>query len=130
MRHLVKGRKLNRSGAHRTALGRNLARALVTHHRIITSVEKAKAFRPMIEKLITLSKERSLHNIRRAMAILPDKTAVKKLFDVVGPHFKERPGGYTRILRLGKNRLGDNGSRAVFELVDLPRPGPDDQLEG
>mgnify|MGYP003573387837 CR=1 FL=1 len=123
MRHLVKGRKLNRSGAHRKALGRNLARAIITHHRIITTVEKAKNYRPMIEKLITLGKEENLHNIRRALAIVPDKTVVMKLFREIGPHFKDRPGGYTRILRLSKNRLGDNGSRAIFEFVDLPRPG-------
>lgn len=123
MRHLLKGRKLNRSGSHRQALGRNLVRALITHHRIITSVEKAKHYRPMVEKLITLAKEKNLHNIRRASAIVPDKTVVKKLFDEIGPHFRDRPGGYTRILRLGKNRLGDNGSRAVFELVDLPATG-------
>jgi len=122
MRHLIKGRKLNRSSAHRKALGRNLVRAIVTHHRIITTVEKAKAYRPLVERLVTLSKEKNLHNIRRAMAIVPDKTVVKKLFDEIGPHFKDRPGGYTRIIRLARNRLGDNGSRAVFEFVDLPRP--------
>ena len=122
MRHLVKGRKLNRSGSHRKALGRNLMRALFTHHRITTSVEKAKAYKPQVEKLITLSKEENLHNIRRALSILPDKTLVMKLFREIGPHFKDRPGGYTRILRLSKNRLGDNGSQAIWELVDLPRP--------
>lgn len=127
MRHKIRGRKLNRSGAHRKALGRNLFRALITHHRIETTVEKAKAYRPMAEKLITLSKEKNLNNVRRAMSIVPDKTVVKKLFDEVGPHFKDRPGGYTRILRLSKNRLGDNGSRAIWELVDLPRPERTDE---
>lgn len=121
MRHRVKGRKLNRSSAHRKALGRNLFRELVTHHRIITTVEKAKHYRPFIEKLVSLSREKNLHNVRRALAACPDKAVVKKLFDEIGPHFKDRPGGYTRILRLAKNRLGDNGSRAIFEFVDLPK---------
>lgn len=121
MRHLLKGRKLNRSGAHRKALGRNLVRAIVTHHRITTTLEKAKAYRPLIERMITLSKEKNLHNVRRAMSLVPDKTVVKKLFDEIGPHFKDRPGGYTRIIRLAKNRLGDNGHRAIIEFVDLPR---------
>lgn len=121
MRHLLKGRKLNRSGSHRKALGRNLVRALVTHHRIITTLEKAKAYRPLIERLITLSKTKNLHNVRRAMSLVPDKTVIAKLFDEVGPHFRDRPGGYTRIIRLAKNRLGDNGSRAIIEFVDLPK---------
>ena len=121
MRHLIKGRKLNRSGAHRKALGRNLVRAIVTHHRITTTLEKAKAYRPLIERMVTLSKEKNLHNIKRAMSLVPDKTVVKKLFDEIGPHFKDRPGGYTRIIRLAKNRLGDNGNVAIIEFVDLPR---------
>jgi large subunit ribosomal protein L17 len=121
MRHKIRGRKLNRSGAHRKALGRNLFRALITHHRIITTPEKAKAYRPMVEKLITLAKVNTLHNIRQALSAVPDKTVVKKLFDEIGPHFQERPGGYTRIVRLSKNRLGDNGGRAIWELVGLEK---------
>jgi large subunit ribosomal protein L17 len=122
MRHRRHGRKLNRDSAHRRALGRNLCRELILHHRIITTPEKAKTFRPMMEKLITLSKEDSLHRRRLALQRLPDKQAVKKLFAVIGPHFKDRAGGYTRILRLSRNRLGDNASQAIFEFVDLPRP--------
>jgi len=121
MRHRIRGKKLNRDTAHRIALGRNLARALFTHHRIVTTQEKAKTYRAMIEKLITLGKVKTLHNVRLAMTKLPDKDAVRKLFDVIGPHFKDRPGGYTRIRRLAKNRLGDSASQAVLELVDLPR---------
>jgi len=121
VRHKVKGRKLNRSGAHRKALGRNLFRALITHHRIETTPEKAKHYRPMAEKLITLSKNKTLANVRRAMAEVPDKTVIRKLFDEIGPHFKDRPGGYTRIVRMAKNRLGDNGGRAVWELVGLDK---------
>jgi len=126
MRHKIKGRKLNRSGAHRKALGRNLFRELITHHRIITTPEKAKAYRTMAEKLITLSKEKNLHNVRRAMAAVPDKTVIRKLFDEIGPHFKDRPGGYTRIVRLAKNRLGDDGGRAIWELVGLEKAVPED----
>lgn len=121
MRHRLAGRKLNRSGAHRKALGRNLFRALITHHRIETTIEKAKAYRPMVEKLITLSKEKNIANIRRAFALVPDRDVVHKLFEEIGPHFKDRPGGYTRILKLSGRRVGDNASRALFELVDLPR---------
>ncbi|MAG57551.1 MAG: 50S ribosomal protein L17 [Planctomycetes bacterium] len=121
MRHKIRGRKLNRSTAHRKALGRNLFRELITHHRIITTPEKAKHYKSFAEKLITLSKEKNLHNVRRAMAQVPDKTVIKKLFDEIGPHFKDRPGGYTRIVRLAKNRLGDNGGRAIWELVGLDK---------
>lgn len=121
MRHLIRGKKLNRDSQHRIALGRNLARAMITHHRIITTQEKAKTYRAMIEKLVTLSKVKTLHNVRIAMQRLPDKTIVKKLFDVIGPFFKDRNGGYTRIRRLAKNRLGDCASQVVFEFVDLPK---------
>jgi len=129
MRHKLSGRKLNRSGAHRKALARNLFRELITHHRIVTTPEKAKNFRPFAEKLITLAKVKSLHNVRLALSAVPDKTVVKKLFDVVGPHFQNRPGGYTRILRLSKNRLGDNAGQAIWELVDLPRSAATDAAD-
>lgn len=120
MRHKIRGRKLNRSGAHRRALARNLFRELITHHRIVTTPEKAKNTRPFAEKLITLAKEKTLHNVRRALAAVPDKTVIRKLFDEVGPLFKDRPGGYTRIVRLSKNRLGDNAGQAIWELVAAP----------
>jgi large subunit ribosomal protein L17 len=129
MRHKLSGRKLNRSGAHRKALARNLFRELITHHRIITTPEKAKNFRPFAEKLITLAKVNTLHNIRLALSEVPDKTVVKKLFDVVGPHFQSRPGGYTRIVRLARNRLGDNAAQAIWELVDLPRTAGEEEGE-
>ena len=129
MRHKIRGRKLNRSSAHRKALARNLFRELITHHRIVTSPEKAKNFRPFAEKLITLGKEKNLRNVRKAMAAVPDKDVVKKLFDVVGPHFKDRPGGYTRIVRLSRNRLGDNGGRAIWELVGLTKADAEEQQQ-
>ncbi len=118
MRHLVRGRALGRTSAHKKALGRNLLSALFTHERIVTTVAKAKEFRPAAERLITLAKKRDLHRIRIAMARIPNKTVVKKLFDVLGPRFAERKGGYTRILKLGKRRLGDNAPRAILELVE------------
>jgi len=118
MRHRRKGRKLGRNSSHRKALGRNLVTSLFEHGRITTTVEKAKEYRPMAEKMITLAKERNLHNIRRAVSILQSKPVVKKLFEEIAPRYLDRPGGYTRIVRLQKNRLGDNASQAIFELVD------------
>ncbi len=118
MRHRKHGRKLGRNSSHRKALGRNLVSSLFEHGRITTTVEKAKEYRPMAEKMITLAKKRNLHNIRRAVAILQDKAIVKKLFGEIAPRYLDRPGGYTRIIRLQKNRLGDNASQAIFELVD------------
>lgn len=118
MRHRKKGRKFGRTAEHRTALKRNLLKALFTHGRIITTLAKAKEYRPEAEKMITLAKVQSLHRIRRAAALLGnDKTVVKKLFDEIGPSFAERPGGYTRILKLAKPRLGDGAPRAILELV-------------
>ncbi len=123
MRHRVTGRRLGRTSEHRKALGMNLLTSLLRHHRIITTLAKAKEYRPHAEKLVTLGKEgKTIVNIRRALKIVHDKDMVKHLFDVVAPHFKDRKGGYTRILRMAKNRLGDNGPRAVLEFVDLPRP--------
>jgi len=125
MRHRVRGRRLARTSSHRTALGRNLLRAIVQHHRIITTVAKAKEYRPFIERIVTLSREKTLANIRRVLVHMKDRELVSHLFDVIGPHFKSRNGGYTRILRMAKNRLGDNGARALIEFVDLPRPAGD-----
>ncbi|MHC4824490.1 MAG: 50S ribosomal protein L17 [Planctomycetota bacterium] len=119
MRHRVKTNNFSRTGAHRRALARNLVQALIEHERIETTVAKAKAHRPFAEKLITLAKEKNLHNFRRALAILGnDRKTTTKLFDVIGPRFKERPGGYTRILKLAKPRLGDNAPVAIWELVE------------
>lgn len=122
MRHRKQGRKLNRDTAHRQALRRNLALALFTSHRIVTTAEKAKFAKPFIERLITVARENTQAHQRLVLSRLPHKTTVKKLFDVIGPHFKDRKGGYTRIVRLAKNRLGDDASQAILELVDLPRP--------
>jgi len=126
MRHRVKTRKLSRTVAHRKAMARNLVASLFEHERIETTLTKAKAHRPFAEKLITLAKVKNLHNYRRALALLGnDKATVAKLFDEIGPRFKDRPGGYTRILRLAKPRLGDNATRALFELVKEEMPSPE-----
>jgi large subunit ribosomal protein L17 len=97
---------------------RNMAVSLIEHERIITTIQKAKNVKPFVEKLITLSKEATVANRRLAFARLRSKDAVKKLFDVLGPRFAARPGGYCRILKLSKPRLGDNGTRVIFELVE------------
>ena len=117
MRHKVAGKKLGRTTAHRTAMTRNMASSLIEHERIVTTVQKAKNLRPFVEKLVTLAKEPTVHHRRQAFARLRNQDAVTKLFDVLGPRFKERPGGYLRILKLAKPRLGDNGTRAMIEFV-------------
>ena len=118
MRHRVAGRKLGRTTAHRTAMMRNMTNSLIEHERIITTIQKAKTVKPFVEKLVTLGKEATQHNRRRAFSKLRDKDSVQKLFDVLGPRFQERPGGYCRILHLSKPRLGDNGQRALLEFVE------------
>ena len=118
MRHRVAGFKLGRTASHRVAMRRNLAASIIEHERVITTVTKAKAIKPFLEKLVTLSKESTMHRRRQAFATLRNKEAVEKLFDTLGPRFKERPGGYCRILKLAKPRLGDNGQRAMIEFVE------------
>ena len=123
MRHRVKTKNLSRTGAHRRALARNLVAALIEHERIETTLTKAKAHRPFAEKLVTLAKEKNLHNYRRALSLLGNnRDATTKLFDVLGPRFRERLGGYTRILKLNKPRLGDNAPRAIWEFVERSEP--------
>ena len=118
MRHRVATKKLGRTASHRTAMRRNMAASIIEHERITTTTVKAKAIRPFVEKLITLSKEDSVHNRRRAFSKLRSKEGTIKLFDVLGPRFAERPGGYCRIIKLAKRRLGDNGERAILEFVE------------
>src|SRR5215510_8236740 len=118
MRHRKAGKKLGRTGSHRAAMSRNMAVSLIEHERIVTTVPRAKNVKPFVEKLVTLSKEPSMHNRRRVFAQVRSKEATKKLFAVLGPRFQLRKGGYCRILKLGKNRLGDNGERAVLEFVE------------
>jgi large subunit ribosomal protein L17 len=135
MRHLKAGRQLGRNAEHRLALMRNLTMALIQHERIITTVEKAKEVRPFVEKLITLAKKGTIHARRLALARLgpmgharpaanekdeakrDDRKIIKKLFDEIGPRFKDRPGGYTRIIKRHERRLGDAGQTAFLELL-------------
>ncbi len=117
MRHNIKGRKLNRDSAHRKALLANLAKSLVTHEQLRTTLPKAKELKPYADKLITLAKRDSLHTRRQAFAILQDKGLVAKLFDTLGARYKERNGGYTRVLKNGF-RFGDSAPMAIIEFVD------------
>ena len=117
MRHLHSGRHLNRTSSHRKAMFRNMSASLVKHEMIKTTLAKAKEFRRIIEPLITLSKQDTVAKRRLAFSRLRDKDAVKKLFEILGPRYKTRPGGYVRILKCGF-RKGDNAPIAVVELVD------------
>lgn len=117
MRHGMSGRKLNRTSAHRKAMFANLAVALLKHEQIKTTLPKAKDLRPIAEKLITLGKRGDLHARRQAAAFLRDDTIVRKLFDTLGPRYKERNGGYTRVLKAGF-RYGDAAPMGLIELVD------------
>jgi large subunit ribosomal protein L17 len=117
MRHGNAHRKLNRTAEHRKAMFANMCAALIKHEQISTTLPKAKELRPVVEKLVTLGKRGDLHARRQAIAQLRDVAMVKKLFDVLGPRYKERKGGYTRILKAGF-RYGDNAPVAVIEFVD------------
>ncbi|MBL1242692.1 MAG: 50S ribosomal protein L17 [OCS116 cluster bacterium] len=117
MRHRNKGRKLNRTASHRKALFANMAAALIKHEQITTTLPKAKELRAIVDRLITLGKKGDLHARRHAIAKMRDKEQAKKLFDVLGPRYKDRNGGYTRVLKAGF-RYGDNAPMAVIELVD------------
>jgi len=119
MRHKKSGRKLGRNSSHRKAMFRNMATSLVHHETIKTTVPKAKELRRVIEPLITLAKEDGVANRRLAFSRLRDKAAVGKLFSDLGPRFKERPGGYLRILKIGP-RPGDAAPMAIVQLVDGP----------
>ncbi|RKZ19999.1 50S ribosomal protein L17 [bacterium] len=129
MRHNVSGRKLNRTAAHRKMLYRNLVTALFKHERIQTTVPKAKEARVVAEKLITFAKRGDLHARRMVARKVNEPAVLQKLFAEIGPRYADRPGGYTRILRLG-NRKGDNAEVAILELVDgTARPKVKDSLK-
>jgi large subunit ribosomal protein L17 len=121
MRHRVAGKKLNRTSSHRKALAKNLMRAFVIEWQgkghIVTTRTKAKFIQPKIEKLISLSRNKTVHNIRRAMSLIGDRDVVQVLFDEIGPYYSNRPGGYTRVLRLVKPRLGDATVQAYLGYV-------------
>jgi len=116
VRHKVAGYKLKRNVASRKALFRGLVTSVIEHERIVTTVPKAKAVRPLVEKMITLAKRDTLHTRRQAAAFLESPAALKKLFDKLGTRFGQREGGYTRVVRLG-NRKGDGAEQAMLELV-------------
>ncbi len=118
MRHKVLGKSLNRSPSHRKAMERNFVCAVIKHERIVTTLSKAKALRRNVEKMITLGKTKDLTRLRRAVSYLNDEDAAHKLFDELGPRYANRPGGYTRIVRLSGARVGDGATRAILELVD------------
>ncbi len=117
MRHRIGGRKLQRNSGHRTAMFRNMAAALIKHEQITTTVAKAKELRPYVEKLITLAKRGGLSNRRLAHARLLDEAQLAKLFDVLAERYKDRAGGYTRIVKAGF-RASDAAPIAIIELVD------------
>jgi large subunit ribosomal protein L17 len=116
MRHNIAGRSLSRDSGHRKALYRNLVTALLKHEKIVTTEAKAKEIRSMAEKMITLGKQSGLHSYRQALTFITDKQVTEKIFSVLGPRYKERAGGYTRIVKL-EPRLGDNAPMVQLELV-------------
>src|SRR5689334_24367807 len=117
MRHGFKGRRFARSISHRKSMFANLAVSLLEHEQIVTTLPKAKDLRPIVEKLVTLGKRGDLHARRKAIAEIRDVPMVKKLFEVIGPRYKERNGGYLRIMKAGF-RYGDNAPVAVIEFVE------------
>ncbi|HYB11789.1 MAG TPA: 50S ribosomal protein L17 [Alphaproteobacteria bacterium] len=117
MRHGISGRKLNRTSSHRKAMFDNMAAALIKHEQIKTTLPKAKDLRPVVEKLITLGKRGGLHARRQAISVLQDRKLTEKLFSTLAERYRDRAGGYTRVMRAGF-RYGDSAPMAIIELVD------------
>jgi len=117
MRHGVAHRKLNRTASHRRAMFANMAASLIEHEQIVTTLPKAKELGPIMDKLVTLAKRGDLHARRQAISKVRNKEQVSKLFEILGPRYAERQGGYSRVLKAGF-RHGDNAPMAVIELVD------------
>jgi len=117
MKHNITHRKLNRTSSHRKALLMNLSNALIKHEQITTTLPKAKELRPFVEKVITLGKKGDLNARRKTISILQDEKNTKKIFDIFADRYKDRSGGYTRIVKIG-NRFGDNAPTAIIELID------------
>ena len=117
MKHNITHRKLNRTSSHRKSLLMNLSNSLIKHEQITTTLTKAKELRPFVEKVVTLGKRGDLQSRRKTIAILQDEKMTKKIFDTFADRYKDRNGGYTRIVKLG-NRYGDNAPTAVIEFVD------------
>jgi large subunit ribosomal protein L17 len=125
MRHQVKGSKLGRTSAHKKATMRSLSISLLTHNRIVTTLAKAKELRRYVEPLINRAKEDTMHNRRQVFSFLQDNFTTSRLFDEIGPKVGDRPGGFTRVIRVGY-RIGDSADRAVIELVDYNDVKPGD----
>ena len=124
MRHNKSGRRLGRNSSHRAAMMLNMVTSLLDHEKITTTITRAKELRKVAEKMITLGKRGDLHARRQALQVIRDRKVVGKLFEMVAPRYKDRPGGYTRIIKLG-NRAGDNAPVCLIELVEeefTPRP--------
>ena len=117
MKHNIKNKKLNKNSSHRKSMFMNMSNALIKHEQITTTLAKAKELRRFVEKIITLGKKGDLLSRRKAISILQDQKMSKKVFDILADRYKNRSGGYTRIIKLG-NRFGDNAPTAVIELVD------------
>lgn len=143
MRHRNSGKQLSRNGAHRKALRRNMAASLIEHGAIRTTVVKAKELRPFIERLITVARKNTLTARRRVISLLQDRyiaddekdfadwtTVVTKLFSEVAPRYVDRPGGYTRIIRLSERRIGDAGKQVVLQLVEESKAATGEQTPG
>ena len=117
MKHNIKNKKLNKTSSHRKAMFMNMSNALIKHEQITTTLPKAKELKRFIEKIITLGKKGDLLSLRKAISVLQDKKMASKVFGVLAERYKERKGGYTRVIKLG-NRFGDNAPMSVIELVD------------
>ena len=117
MKHNIKNKKLNKTSSHRKAMFMNMSNALIKHEQITTTLPKAKELKRFIEKIITLGKKGDLLSLRKAISVLQDKKMVSKVFGLFAERYKDRKGGYTRIIKLG-NRFGDNAPMSVIELVD------------
>ena len=117
MKHNIKNKKLNKTSSHRKAMFMNMSNSLIKHEQITTTLPKAKELKRFVEKIITLGKKGNLESRRKAISILRDQKMAKKTFDILAVRYKERNGGYTRIIKLG-NRFGDNAPTAVIEFVD------------
>ena len=117
MKHNIKNKKLNKTTSHRKAMFMNLSNALIKHEQITTTLAKAKELKRFVEKIITLGKKGDLQSRRKAISILQDQAMTKKTFDILADRYKDRSGGYTRVVKLG-NRFGDNSPMAVIEFVD------------
>ena len=117
MKHNIKNKKLNKTTSHRKAMFMNLSNALIKHEQINTTLAKAKELKRFVEKIITLGKKGDLQSRRKAISILKDQAMAKKTFDILADRYKDRSGGYTRVIKLG-NRFGDNSPMAVIEFVD------------